>query len=275
MKTINKFALSAILIVFLSINLETFAQVGIGTSTPNDNSLIDVSSSTKGFLPPRLTTTERNTLGTQLLITPYVTEKGMLVFDTTLTSYYYWDGAIWVGLDSSNFVDLTSDQTIAGMKTFTDDITPTGRIMVPMGEISYFDTTGTLITIAAKSDGTTNLVAVNPATSLTTGVHEFTNGGSNDGTLQYTGAKTKMFHIAVTISGTPQTGNNVFVFGVALNGAVITTGKVLGSSSGTQFSSLHIMLELKMNDKIQLQMGNFSDSKNFTVKSLNFFAMGM
>ena len=265
----------AILIAFLSINLETFAQVGIGTSTPNDNSLVDVSSSTKGFLPPRMTTTERNTLGTQLLITPDVTEKGMLVFDTALASYYYWDGLIWVGLASGNYVDLTTMQSIAGEKTFTDDITPTGRVMVPMGEISYFNTTGTLITMSSQSNGSNNMVAVNPATALTTGVYEFSNGGSNDGTLQYTGAKTKMFHIAVTISGTPQTGNNVFVFGVALNGTVIPTGKVLGSSSGTQFSSLHIMLELKMNDKIQLQMGNFSDSKNFTVKSLNFFAMGM
>jgi hypothetical protein len=199
----------------------------------------------------------------------------MLVFDTTLTSYYYWDGAIWVGLDSSNFVDLTSDQSIAGMKTFTDDITPTGRIMVPMGESSYFSTSGTLITMSSVSDGSSNMVSVNPATALTAGVYEFDNGGANDGTLRYMGASTKMFHIAVTISGTPQTGNNVFVFGVALNGTVITTGKVLGSSSGTQFSSLHIMLMLDYTDEIQLWMGNVSDSKNFTVKSLNFFAMGM
>lgn len=275
MKTPIKCFLFAILFAFLSINSETFAQVGIGTSTPNDNSLVDVSSSTKGFLPPRMTTTERNTLGTQLLITPDITEKGMLVFDTTLTSYYYWDGLIWVGLASGNYVDLTTMQTVAGEKTFTNDIIPTGRIMVPMGEISYFNTIGTLITMSSQSNGSNNMVVVNPVTALTAGVHEFTNGGANDGTLQYIGTKKKMFHIAVTISGTPQTGNNVFVFGVALNGAVITTGKVLGSSSGTQFSSLHIMLEMQLNDKIQLQMGNFSESKNFTVKSLNFFAMGM
>jgi hypothetical protein len=126
-----------------------------------------------------------------------------------------------------------------------------------------------------SSNGTTNMVPVNPITALTAGVFEFDNGGSNDGTLRYTGDNPKMFHIAVTISGTPQAANDVFVFGVALNGTVVSSGKVLGSSSGTQFSSLHIMLELDTFNEIQLLIGNTSGARNFTVKSLNFFALGM
>ncbi|NEW79053.1 MAG: hypothetical protein GZ086_06420 [Gelidibacter sp.] len=276
MKTLNKYVLSTVVIVFLMIGIETFAQVGIGTTMPNNNSQVDITSTTKGFLPPRMTTVERNTLGATLLITLLPAEAGMLVFDTTLKVYYYWDGTVWVALAAAGgYVDLTTNQIIAGNKTFTGNLIPTGRIMVPMGEISYFSTTGSIITMASQSDGTTNMVAVNPATTLTMGAYEFDNGGANDGTLKYTGATTKMFHMAITVSGTPETGNNVFVFGVALNGTVITTGKVLGSSSGTQFSSLHIMLELKTNDKVQLQIGNTTASKNFTVKSLNFFAMGL
>jgi len=232
--------------------------VGINTTTPNSNFLLDVESTNKGFLPPRLTTTERNTLGTQLLITPDVKEKGMLVFDTNLTSYYYWNGTAWVSIVSvgGDYVDLTTNQTIAGNKTFTGDLIPTGRIMVSMGEISYFNTTGTLITIPSISNGTNNMLPVNPSSALSTGVYEFSNGGTNNGTLQYIGATTKMFHIAVTISGTPGSANDIFVFGVALNGTVIPAGKVLGSASTATFSSLHIMLELNTNDKLQLQIGN-------------------
>lgn len=34
------------------------AQVGIGTSTPNSSSVLDLTSTEKGFLTPRMTTTQ-------------------------------------------------------------------------------------------------------------------------------------------------------------------------------------------------------------------------
>ena len=40
--------------------LPSFAQIGIGTSTPNESSIVDVESVNKGFLPPRLSVLERN-----------------------------------------------------------------------------------------------------------------------------------------------------------------------------------------------------------------------
>ena len=40
------------------------AQVGIGTTSPNASALLDVSSTTKGFLPPRLTFMQRQTIST-------------------------------------------------------------------------------------------------------------------------------------------------------------------------------------------------------------------
>lgn len=51
-----------ICILFLSIVFcyITNAQVGIGTSNPSSSSILEVESSNKGFLPPRLTVLERN-----------------------------------------------------------------------------------------------------------------------------------------------------------------------------------------------------------------------
>lgn len=145
----------------------------------------------------------------------------------------------------------------------------------PMGEISYFNTTGTAITIGAQSDGSTNMVVVNPTTALTAMSQDFDNGGSNAGRLRYTGVGTKMFHIAATLSGTAATANDVFVFGVAKGGTVIAESKVLGSSGGTQFSSLHAFTSLANNEYLEVYIGNTSAGRNFTVKSLNLFAMGM
>ncbi len=36
--------------------------VGIGTSTPNQSSILELNANNRGFLPPRLTTTQRNAI---------------------------------------------------------------------------------------------------------------------------------------------------------------------------------------------------------------------
>lgn len=153
------------------------------------------------------------------------------------------------------------------------DITPPGRLMVPMGEISYFNMTGTLITIGSASDGSTNMVLVAPPSTFTATSEEFT--VSSNGRLKYTGSVTRMFHIALTVSGTPANSNDVFVLGVAKGGTVYSPSKVVGSSAGTQFSSIHAYISLATNDYIELYIGNTSAGRNFTVKSLNIFSMGM
>ena len=44
------------LLFFMVITTNVFAQVGIGTTTPNPSSVLDVSSTTQGMLTPRMTT---------------------------------------------------------------------------------------------------------------------------------------------------------------------------------------------------------------------------
>lgn len=155
-----------------------------------------------------------------------------------------------------------------------NSLTPPGRLKVPMGEVSYFNTTGTSVTIGSQSDGSTNMVVIAPTTTLNNDLG-FDNGGSNNGRLRYTGSVTKTFHVAVTVSGTPTNPNDVFVLGIAKGGTVDGASKVLGSSSGTQFSSLHLMVSLATNEYLELYIGNTTAARNFTVKSLNIFAMGM
>jgi hypothetical protein len=81
-------------------------------------------------------------------------------------------------------------------KVATLDEALDGRLMLPMGEVSYFDTTGTAVAIAAQSDGSTNMVVVAPASTLNAD-SEFDNGGSNNGRLRYTGISQECFTLLV------------------------------------------------------------------------------
>lgn len=69
----------------------TQAQVGIGTTTPNPKSALDLSALKKGLLLPRLTFSERNALGLSQ------SEEGMLIYQTDgLRGFYHYDGANWI-----------------------------------------------------------------------------------------------------------------------------------------------------------------------------------
>jgi hypothetical protein len=77
------------LILFYANTL--LSQVGIGTNTPSASAQLDVSSTERGFLPPRMTAAQRD-----LIATP---ATGLLIFQTDNTSgYYYYDGSAWVNL---------------------------------------------------------------------------------------------------------------------------------------------------------------------------------
>lgn len=63
--------------------------VGIGTTTPNSSSILDLNSVTKGFLAPRMTRTQRDAI-----VNPAV---GLMIYQTNNTAgYYYWSGTSWL-----------------------------------------------------------------------------------------------------------------------------------------------------------------------------------
>ena len=68
--------------------------VGINTdgSIPNTSALLDVKSTAKGFLMPRMTTVQRNAI-----VAP---ASGLLVFDTDFNSFWYYGGTSWISLNT-------------------------------------------------------------------------------------------------------------------------------------------------------------------------------
>lgn len=144
------------------------------------------------------------------------------------------------------------------------------------GEASYFDTTGTTIAIAAASNGSSNMVKVALATVFT-GFENFDNGGADDGRIRYTGNYTNTFHVAVTISVASTGPNDSFVYGIAKNGQVLASSKVIQkiASSDTQSTALHVAVSLDKNDYLELYVGNLNDASDAIVKTVNIFALGM
>jgi hypothetical protein len=89
-------------LLLLAITL-TNAQVGVGTTSPNASAQLDVSSTTKGFLPPRVELA--STANTSSPISSPAT--GLLVYNTATAGtgasavtpgFYYYSGSAWVRL---------------------------------------------------------------------------------------------------------------------------------------------------------------------------------
>ena len=72
------------------------SNVSIGNSNaPHIAAVLDLSSTTKGFLPPRMTTSQKTALTSTLTTAQQSAAKGLMVFDTTLSQMQVWDGSAW------------------------------------------------------------------------------------------------------------------------------------------------------------------------------------
>ncbi|MCF6170592.1 MAG: hypothetical protein L3J66_06410 [Bacteroidales bacterium] len=76
-------------ILFVTVNFLT-AQVAVNVdgSTPDASAMLDVKSSDKGLLIPRLTTAARNTLAATAV-------AGLMVYDTDLDKFFFFNGVTW------------------------------------------------------------------------------------------------------------------------------------------------------------------------------------
>ena len=91
---------------------EINAQVGIGTETPDESAILEVSSVEKGFLPPRMDTSERNNIlnpAEGLVI--FNTDENCLQFYNTTGWYNSCDGAI-TGLPIDNGGECDGEASI-------------------------------------------------------------------------------------------------------------------------------------------------------------------
>jgi uncharacterized protein (TIGR02145 family) len=72
---------------FIAGSFIGIAQVGIGTKNPAASAALEIESTTKGLLLPRMTTTERNGISTPV--------AGLVIYNTTANGLQWFDGTVW------------------------------------------------------------------------------------------------------------------------------------------------------------------------------------
>ena len=105
------------MVIFYLSAFTSIAQTGIGTTTPDPSAKLDVSSTNKGFLPPRVTLTSTSDITT---IPNPVT--ALLVYNTgsnvnLSAGYYYWNGTAWTKIGNNGSILASNTVTISATIT--------------------------------------------------------------------------------------------------------------------------------------------------------------
>lgn len=114
--------------------------VGVGTATPLASAALDVTSTTKGFLAPRMTTTERNAITSPA--------TGLLIYNTSLNFYQVYNGTSWTSVGGgatgggSDQVFWENGQVVTTNYTITD-----GRNAMSAGPVTI--NSGVTVTIGS------------------------------------------------------------------------------------------------------------------------------
>ena len=109
------------LLAAVVLTASTYAQVGIGTTDPNGSAALDITSTTKGLLIPRMLAGDRTAIDTPA--------TGLMVYQTDGTAgFYYYNGSSWEGYYSKNEVDALIDNLQSKTEARVGDIRAGGVV---------------------------------------------------------------------------------------------------------------------------------------------------
>ena len=89
--------------------------IGIGTASPNSDSILDLTSTTQGLLIPRMTTVQRDAMGGS----PVVLEESLKIYNTTTQGYEYWTGSAWVRMTTGDGENVANANLTFDANRFT------------------------------------------------------------------------------------------------------------------------------------------------------------
>jgi hypothetical protein len=144
------------------------AQTGIGTTTPDASAKLDVSSTSKGFLPPRMTSLQRTGISSPA--------SGLMVYQTDGTAgLYYYGSSGWIYIINST----TNVVAVVNGGTGTTTSTGTGSVV-----LSTNPTLTSIITpVITGGTSTTQTLTFKPTSGNgITGADHIFQVGNNGGT---------------------------------------------------------------------------------------------
>ncbi|MFP5459735.1 MAG: hypothetical protein ACLGG7_13450, partial [Bacteriovoracia bacterium] len=88
--------------------------VAVGATAPNASAALDVSSTTKGLLPPRMTAAQRDAI-----VAP---AQGLMVYNTTADQLQIYNGTTWVSGSGSSSQEVTQGASVTLPDSVTTDV---------------------------------------------------------------------------------------------------------------------------------------------------------
>lgn len=236
---------------------------GIGITAPNTSSILDITSTTKGLLIPRMTTTQRNAISTPA--------TGLLIYNTTTKTYDTYDGTTWIGgftkqnygtnsinLITSGSTPTTTDrainighsntvnQVVGVVVGSSSTVTGTGGVA-----IGFSASAASGLSIAMNGQivtSTGNGIAIGQNISATTGDVVIADNVGFSSNIYFGGGKqTNLVARSYTINGSGGLGTNTYGGDITIAGGKGTGTGVPGDvilstatagSSGTTLQSL-------------------------------------
>jgi hypothetical protein len=171
--------------------IDSNGRVGIGTATPHVSALLNISSTTKGFLKPVVTGVQMNAISTPA--------TGLEVYNTDSVATCFYNGAAWIKVGAATSgTGVTSVATGYGVTGGT--ITSTGTIVVDTATLF----TKIFTTLSLTTNGASGPATYNAATRILN-IPEYTSSGGS-GTVTLITAGNGMTFTNITTSGTVTMG---------------------------------------------------------------------
>ena len=170
------------ILLFMACSLASIAQVGIGTTSPNANAALELSSTSQGMLFPRMTTAQRDVIASPA--------KGLTIFNTSLNCL----------------------QTNAGSSTAANWISFASRSNSSYGTaiVSAYSATSSMsgtLTVGTAVSGVTQSITATVITAGTYNISATANGVTFAGIGTFTDIGSQ--NIVLTASGTPTAAGTI------------------------------------------------------------------
>ncbi|MEI6436432.1 MAG: hypothetical protein WCP32_16510 [Bacteroidota bacterium] len=200
------------LVILICITFTAIGQVSINNdnSGPDPSAMLDVKSTDRGFLPPRMTTGQMNSIVTPL--------EGLLVYNTSVNSLYWFNGTTWKRFNEFNYTEtdpIFSAHPANGITTL---------------EIGNWNTAySNRITVASGTAPLSLSIAGNLLTGSITAANSSTNGYLTSTDWNTFNAKQNALTLGNVISSDMSiSGGNNAVIGSGLN-LTITKGSLISA----------------------------------------------
>ncbi|MDO8495111.1 MAG: hypothetical protein Q7S32_01100, partial [bacterium] len=111
-----------------ALRIDPQGRIGIGTTSPASTAILDLTSTTKGFLGPRLTTTQRDNISSPA--------TGLFIYNSTTNAYNVYNGTSWGAVGSGGSGSVSSNSL--DFDEFVDSMTLDANLTINRGSGNYF-----------------------------------------------------------------------------------------------------------------------------------------